>query len=549
MNNTNTTITINGVKYAFRETFDVNLTLSYENENWSSYQIVREFLCNALDSVSLDINKVEISQVKNQVIIHDQGNGYPIVLAKRIGASSKKNDPSSIGQFGEGSKLALLTCIRKDIKVMLGSQDWLILPKSVEMEGQEVLMYDIYETTTPITGSIVILEATPEIITIINHLPDYFLHYSKDICLYGSTSCGIYPLSGGKAKLYNKGIYIRDIDGLFSYAISIEKLNRDRDLINHSDVAYKVRDLWESVDNTELIKVLIAASSLPSNQRNKLVEFYTTMYSNYPQAWVEAFCELYGQNACLFTDDIAEREASCLGYNVVRMEYNFVNILNNGGIKFDKEGLSDDFEFVFSTTLNKDEKITLFKLLTFAELSGFEVPERIKVFDEYKQHPDIPGLYNTEKQLIYLRRDLLNSNFEEALYVFLHEACHHSTQADDISREFADGLCRKLTTMLLKYTREIGIEETLNITTKGLELPESFSLSACEMTASMAVIGNDLNIRVGGTTIKADLPLAVGNPMIWNNRKVLIDKGRFVVSMPQMLKDILSIDTLSACIK
>lgn len=87
MNDTNTAIAINGVEYTFKETFDVNLTLSYENENWSSYQIVREFLCNALDSVSLDIYKVEISQVEDQVIIHDQGNGYPIVLAKRIGAS------------------------------------------------------------------------------------------------------------------------------------------------------------------------------------------------------------------------------------------------------------------------------------------------------------------------------------------------------------------------------------------------------------------------------------------------------------------------------
>lgn len=549
MNNTNSTITVSGIEYTFKETFDVNLTLAYENETWQTWHILREFISNALDSVSLNIEKVQISQESDYVIIHDKGCGYPIVLAKRIGASSKKNDPASIGQFGEGSKLAMLTCLRKGIKVMLCSQNWLIAPKATEMEGQEVLMYDIYESMSSITGSIVIVEATPEVLDIVNHLHEYFLYYNKGTCLFGNTSEGIYPLSQGKAKLFNKGVYVRDIDSLFSYAISIDKLNRDRDLINHSDIAYEIRDIWENVNDTDLIKQLLSACSLPSSQRNKLVEFYCSLYSKHTLKWAEAFRDLHGQNACLYTDDIAEREAVCLGYNVIKIEYSFANIQKTGGIKLDKEGLSDDFEFVFSSTLDRDEKIMLYKLPVLAQLAGFEVPESIRVFDEYKQHSDIPGLYNSEKQQIYLRRDLLKSDFEEALYVFLHEACHHSTGADDISREFAEGLCRKLTTMLLKYVDEIGVEETLIMSPKGLQLPESFSLSACEMAASMTAIGSDLTIRVGSTTIRASLPSAVKKPMLWNNKKISINNGRFVVSLPEAIKDLVGSKTLRCSIK
>jgi hypothetical protein len=273
------------------------------------------------------------------------------------------------------------------------------------------------------------------------------------------------------------------------------------------------------------------------------------MYSNHPQVWSEAFHDLYGDSACLFTDEIAQREAESLGYSVIKMDYSFANILKSGGVKLDKDGLSDDFEFVFSDNLDRDEKITLSKLPVLAALAGFNVPESIKVFDEYKQHSDIPGIYNSDKQQIYLRRDLLKSNFDEALYVFLHEVCHHSTGSDDVSREFAAALCRKLTAMLLKYTTEIGIDEELNVTPKGLELPKSFTLSAEEMNAIVIVADNELTIRSSGHILTCTLPLSIDKPSVWS-RKIIIYNNRFVVSIPEQLMQLISgINVLSFKVK
>ena len=541
-------IIINGASYIYKEEFDVNLTLTYENENWEEWHIIREFISNALDSVNMDISKVEINTQEGFVHIHDMGTGYPMVYAKRIGASSKKNDSTSIGQFGEGSKLAMLACIRKEIQVMLCSQNWMIVPKSVESEGQQILMYDIFETDEPIPGSVVVIEATEGILEIINDLPSYFLHYNNCVCLFGSLKAGICPLpSSNKARLYNKGVYVKDIIALYSYAISLEKLNRDRDLISQSDMAYAIRDLWENVSDKELIKNLLTASMLPNEQKQQFIEFRSTLYSNHKDIWAEAFREMFGLTACLFSDEIASREASHLGFNVVKMDYCFNNILTSGGIKYDKHGLSDDYEFVFSSNLDNEEKTTLNKLPLYAQLAGFEIPSEIKVFDEYKNHDDIPGLYNPVNQQVYLRKDILKSNFPEALYTFLHELNHFETCSDDMSREFAEGLCRKLAEFTLKYIEEVGFTETLNITAKGIELPVSFSLSALNMIANIIVAKNELSILVAGRTIKVMLPIEVEKPAIWNYRKISISNGKFVVSLPEQLKEKIGESQILSC--
>lgn len=139
-------VTINGILYQYFEQFDVNLTLQYENDRWSEWHIIREFISNALDAVGGQVDAFSLSEEDGFIHIHDLGNGYSINYAKRIGASSKKNDEQSIGQFGEGTKMAILTCLRKGISVRLASQDWFIIPKSLPIEDDlDVLVFDIYK--------------------------------------------------------------------------------------------------------------------------------------------------------------------------------------------------------------------------------------------------------------------------------------------------------------------------------------------------------------------------------------------------------------------
>jgi hypothetical protein len=244
-------------------------------------------------------------------------------------------------------------------------------------------MYSIYESLESINGTSVIIEASDRVSEIINNIGRYFLHFqNNNDCLYGSVSHGIYAPNGSTACLYNKGVYVKDITALYSYAVSLENLNRDRDVISHNHVAQAVASIWKDVDKPEIIKSLIQASTLPYKERDKLVELYYYPATHQPDAWLAAFTELYGSNALLYTDWLAEREAVALGYTVVNCDYKIADILRSAGVKNDTAALDDDYEFNFvdHDQLEAEEAVTLDRLYALVNVLGINVPKDVRVF-------------------------------------------------------------------------------------------------------------------------------------------------------------------------
>ena len=535
----NKEITVNGVAYTLKEEFDTNLTLTYENEQWAEWHILREFISNALDSVGNDTSQISIQSDQGFYNICDSGVGYPLVYAKRIGATSKRDNTSLIGNFGEGVKLSLLACVRKDITVYLASQNWLIEPKITMIEGQDVLLYNIYETSVPVTGTTVVIQATDQITEIINHLDRYFLQFSKNgDCLHGTITGGIYPLSGDTARLYNKGVYVKDITALYSYAVSLESLNRDRDLISHSHIAEAVCNIWESVSNLELIRTFIQASTLPYQESDVLVELHYSVYTSSPDSWAVAFKELFGSEALLYTDSFAEREAIELGYKVVNCNYRVADLLKGAGIKNDTETLSDDYEFTFIDKLGAEESATLNKISALVGLLDIEAPKNVRVFQEYANHDDILGLYNTRNHQVYMKRDALTSGLEEALEVYLHEANHYISGSDDLSRGFASSLCQMLTRLLLRYSDEVGIKSQVHIVDADIILPPQFPATPSSY-ANIIAIGNKLCIYTATGTVEVELPIFLASPICGTKRIVVKNQG-MRLKLPSKLYSALS---------
>ncbi|MGE4284646.1 MAG: hypothetical protein AB7G87_13185 [Clostridia bacterium] len=274
---------------------------------------------------------------------------------------------------------------------------------------------------------------------------------------------------------------------------------------------------------------------MPSSERDRYIEFYSGLYSCYPEVWADVFKRLYGENAHLFTSDIACREAQQLGFKVINVEYNIARILRLGGIKDDTFGLNDDYEFSFSSELNKNENEVLNLLPVYAAVAGIEAPGNIKIFDQYANNDDITGLYHPKNQQIYLRRNVLSDGLEKALGVFLHESVHHLTGEDDMSRGFAEGLNKLLTSMIIKYSQDVGLDIELSVCIRGVLLPEDISLNANNMIAVVAALDDEFTLKVGGKIIRAILSTPCGKSAIWM-KKIAIFKGRFVVPLPQEVK-------------
>lgn len=225
-----------------------------------------------------------------------------------------------------------------------------------------------------------------------------------------------------------------------------------------------------------------------SSERDRYIEFYASTYSNYPHIWAKAFIELYGENARLFTNDISAREAEALGFMPINIEYNVSRILKHGGIRSDEDGLDDDYEFTFFQDLSHEERSVLNLLPLYSNMAGLQVPETVKMFDEYCSHDDIPGIYNHRNNQIYIRRDVLTGDLEKALQIYLHEVNHHVTGSDDMSRSFADNLNSLLANLIMRYTRDVGFDVELEVGVKEIVLPEDFTLSAPNMLASIVLM-------------------------------------------------------------
>lgn len=535
-------VIINGVSYQYIEQFDVNLTLQYENDRWSKWHIIREFISNALDAVGGQIDAFSLTEEEEFIHIHDLGNGYSINYAKRIGASSKKNDEQSIGQFGEGTKMAILTCLRKGISVRLASQDWLIIPKSLPIEDDlNVLVFDIYKSNETIQGSLVSIAATPDIKEIIKDKGQFFLQFGTLSPLYGSMIQGIYPIES-TAKLFNKGVYIKDIEALYTYGISLNQLNRDRDLVDDDTLSRNIRDIWNNVNNPKIIQRYFEESNRIANGvvSNHLKEFNYCIYPELEvrQIWVDTFYSLFGSKSIISTNDLASREATCLGHSPIRLDYCGRTLAEYIGIPKDVDVIADDYEFRWTDSLNdhEEKRLSFFKQLT--DLLALECPETVKVFESYAKSENVVGLYNPDKDEIYLKRERLSGNLEEALETFIHELNHKSTGADDLDRKFADGLSSLSAKLLLEHLKTVGIPTRLKLTDKGFKLPKSFSYQADKLMSHITAIGNQIMIQTNGHLLRLSLN-GLKLKAYCSERPVTFYKGSFYINIPNAIRQFL----------
>ena len=531
-------------EYHFVESFDTNLTSSYEAD-WNYWQIVREFISNALDSVKGDHSGIEINHEGGYVNITDRGNGYPIVYAKRIGATSKRADGTSIGQFGEGTKMALLTCLRKGIRVYISSQDWMIIPRlAPDEEGLEVLLFDIYQGGIPIQGSTVGIEAVPEILEIIHRKNEYFTQFSSEKQLFTCSSGEILPRSEN-SKLYNKGVFIREVEALFNYNLYISELNRDRDLISEDVLLRNLKTIWESVDVPDLMRTFYETSRSAEEDINQN-QFKELSFPIYPDAenmgvWEKTFYQLYGDQAVLHTHELAAKEAVLLGYKPISLEVYGQNLAHYVGVPKDIDVIRKDFEYTWTEELTSREqgRIDFFNKVASTML-GAELPGTIRVFDSNSKSDSVLGCYDPENDAIYLKRELLNDNrLHVALDVFIHELNHRETGADDYSREFADGLTSVLSRLCLRVVETSGIPVTLTVNQKGLKLPESLRFSADDMTGIIITVENELIVEVAGTIFRTriqNIKLKASSL----KRQVLFYQGSFYLKLPAWLREILA---------
>lgn len=219
-------------------TYELPMSRDYVR-HWGFAEALRELVQNMLDSESPN----EFSVVDHTVSITSRFDTLPASTLV-LGETSKSDDPSFIGSFGEGYKLALLVLTRLgyDVTVYNGDVRWTPAFQHSDTFGCEVLV--IHEA--PIQGNqgltFQVSGLSHEDTTLLSGLCLFMQPPMTDVI--GTRFGHILPSRPGK--LYVGSLFVCDTDLTYGYDVLPDflKLERDRQTVSDWDLCWMTKNMW-----------------------------------------------------------------------------------------------------------------------------------------------------------------------------------------------------------------------------------------------------------------------------------------------------------------
>jgi len=447
-------------KYVYESTLETNISTDYvdgTSSTWGEWELVRECMQNMMDEADYLVQEqgghlsdhLHVSQAARHGskwwCLRDMGRGTDVANILYLGLSGKRGQGYR-GEKGEGQLLAFLVAVRKKIGLIFASQDYLLIPRISDDNRHPHLALDLYRVQKPIVGTRIYIENTPSIKTYLKGRREFFPDLVKPKGPEKSPSKRkIFDPDDDAAKLYLKGILVRQIDALFSYNLSQSRISRDRDVVSEDDLIDEMREIWnEVVSVRKITRLLKEACEWGSEKLEMRIPFFT-LGQKQQRAWRKAFRELAGHSrVVLWTNDLIAREARRKQYVAIRIEQQpLFEALCQAGIKKDCDvaKAQDPYQ---ELKPNKDEH-TLFALFDdIADRCHWENGRTFKVFKPTGADAsyDKRLAFQRGNYLYFNRSHLAHSTFGELLQTFVHEETHRQCGAPDESREFEAGQAR-----------------------------------------------------------------------------------------------------------
>ncbi len=493
---------------------ETSITLDYRRFDWGLDRIVLDTLSNHLpadsngsstlvklkqDGEYAGLKDANPSKHTEEVVFEDDGAGYDAGLLSVL-FSTKTFDFSSVGQFGEGMKLAAAAALRAGVDIEYKSRNWSAVPfKKAETIGGsriERLCFRITENGEYVRGSRTTFNSpSDELLEEIFAIPakvlffndDYEeLHNEKDnaapmLNIPGFSSLKtnkynsrIIRLSHGANYVFVKGIRIQEIDSLFSYDLGTGSIAPNRNFVNIEAVEDKVKSLLQNCTNAEVIERILRKAeeapnkwylefrALDSNRRNmnpfdnsrgrenifdNLDNFYIEDIKK-SGVWADTFKRLYGENAVLASYDTnINNDARLMGFNPVRFNMgiasHLIHVRVQGAHQVTRER---EYKWVGIEELSQEEKAVLEKIpeINHAVL-GHDMPLDVRIYSGLyaKSGREIEGGLGVNikeeggTEYVGIKRSQL-TNLADFTDTYLHELGHVVTGAEDSDRRFTD---------------------------------------------------------------------------------------------------------------
>lgn len=317
--------------------YELSVSFDYVPD-WTFVEAVREIFQNALDQqTSSEDNKMyyEYREEEKKLLI---GNANSTLSKKTllIGSSGKRNEDNTIGQHGEGYKIATVVLLREGLGLKvynyLEKEIWTAKKINSRRYGTEIPAFVVEKCVPfirPVENQNLIFEITGVTQEMFDAIVDSNLVLQEDIGNIGETmdsNTGRVLLDKEYAgKIYVSGLYICTESRLkkgYDFKPNAISLDRDRKTISGSVLQSACSNLIAGTENPELIR-----SMIDTYDGYFLESRYSSAMAAAGEILAKEFYEEYGNNAVPVSNQKEYDEAKKYGANPKIVSYSYLSII------------------------------------------------------------------------------------------------------------------------------------------------------------------------------------------------------------------------------
>ena len=284
------------------KTIELTVTPDYVPA-WSVADAIRELYQNALDAEALDPSAEMISyyDAEDEKLTILSRNSHLNTDSLLLGKTNKRDEAESIGQFGEGYKVAALALLREGISMHIFNHKmgevWRPIITTSQTFHTAVLAFEIRELHSPSEDLVIelhpITKETYEKVTMNTlHLQE---EYPSLQTAYGEVLLA--PEHSGL--VFTNGLFVcSDCDLTYGYNVKPQHLplGRDRSIVSSFDVQWLTAKLWAELAKQEQ-HVPTIMSMLENNNHDVRFLYHSASSSDIYDRAYEFFISEYGDNA------------------------------------------------------------------------------------------------------------------------------------------------------------------------------------------------------------------------------------------------------------
>lgn len=322
--------------------YELTISTGYVPD-WTYVEAVRELFQNAIDNERVNPdNKMSISHDGNVLEISNKTSKLTLD-SLLLGSSTKRDDDRTIGQHGEGYKIAFMVLLRegKNITVENYGADEIWTTKLVNSRrynGAKVVQIEVDKNPfwkKNVNNDLnIIVEGISE--SEYDDIVKANLFLQDDVDASEMTSSGQVLFGDDNVgKIFVKGLYVSTMNSMglrygYNFDTTGIKLDRDRKLVSSFDISYYASKIWAELAKndkyTEDIADMVQSKDPDVEYLRSSIYLYKDNLGGVADKIVDNLKEEYGDNVYPVTDNEEYRAAERSGLSPVIVSSNVKEI-------------------------------------------------------------------------------------------------------------------------------------------------------------------------------------------------------------------------------